>query len=129
MQTASKSPFYGAFGLVTPSGVSPGVTAKDARWPRFAESEAGSSRNNPPAASAGAGLSKIQSVYQRMRLECGVGFHQLRTYRAIRRQRFPIHASITKTDGVGSLSFANRFLNQGGGHLDGRLVTGARSRA
>ena len=37
MQTASKSPFYGAFGLVTPSGVSPGVTAKDARWPRFAK--------------------------------------------------------------------------------------------
>ena len=29
-------------------------------------------------------LSKVQSVDQRMRLECGVGFHQLRTYRRAR---------------------------------------------
>ena len=36
------------------------------------------------AASARAGLSKVQSVDQRMRLECGVGFRQLRTCRRIR---------------------------------------------
>jgi hypothetical protein len=29
-------------------------------------------------------LSKVQSVDQRMRLECGVGFRQLRTCRRIR---------------------------------------------
>ena len=33
---------------------------------------------------AGAGLSKVQSVDQRMRLECGVGFRQLRTCRRTR---------------------------------------------
>ena len=32
----------------------------------------------------GAGLSKVQSVDQRMRLECGVGFRQLRTCRRTR---------------------------------------------
>jgi hypothetical protein len=31
-----------------------------------------------------AALSKVQSVDQRMRLECGVGFHQLRTCRRTR---------------------------------------------
>ena len=37
-----------------------------------------------PATSAGVGLSKVQSVDQRMRLECGVGFRQLRTCRRTR---------------------------------------------
>ena len=36
------------------------------------------------AAFAGARLSKVQSVDQRMRLECGVGFRQLRTCRRTR---------------------------------------------
>jgi hypothetical protein len=43
--------------------------------------------------------------------------------RAIGRQRFPIHASITKTGALRSLCFTNSLFNQGGGHLYGfRLV-------
>ena len=46
------------------------------------------------------GLSKVQSVDQRMRLECGVGFRQLRTCRRTR----PGQLCANRVSGVGSFN-------------------------
>ena len=57
--------------IVEAAGVS-----RNAHWPASA---GGRGRKARCTAFPGAGLSKVQSVDQRMRLECGVGFRQLRT--------------------------------------------------